>query len=265
MATGHASQAGAVASVQHWISRNAPAIGILVIALVLWQIFAQFFNPRGNAFFPSPTYTIEQTMANTDLLIAGLQTTVTEIVVGYVFAVVFGISMGILLTEIYTVRHMSLPLVLFFHSIPLAILAPLFLGWFGTGIVGIGIFVAWGGFFPVFINTITGLTQFPPEFNLLSEITGATKLQRLYYIKIWAALPHISTGMKIAANLAVVGAVIAEFIASGSGLGFTIVFAEQRALAGLMFGTIFLIILVGVIWFTTVSYLIDRLNPVRSV
>lgn len=261
MSLGQRSGAGLTDGAADWLDRNAPALGVLAFLIVLWQVLA-FFNTGGQAYFPSPAFAVEQMMTYSDALVEGFKVTLREIVIGYAFAIVIGIATGVLLTEIYTVRHMSMPLILFFHSIPLAILAPLFLGWFGTGIVGIGVYVAWGGFFPIFINTITGLTQIPEEFNLLSDITGATKWQRLRYIKVWTALPHITAGMKISANTVMIAAIIAEFLASGSGLGHTLIFAEQRALTGLLFGTVVIIFLLGLVWYNLISWTIDYLNPV---
>lgn len=260
MATRQGGIENAADAVQRWFERNVPAMAFLAVMVAAWHLYATT-NGRSNSYLPTPAFAVDQTAANTDVLLDGFQTTLTEMVTGYVLAIAFGVVMGILVSEVYTVRHMSMPMILFFHSIPLAILAPLFLGWFGTGLVGIGVYVAWGGFFPIFLNTITGLNQTPPEFSLLSDVTGATRWQRLRYIKIWTALPYITTGMKIAANMVVVAAIIAEFLASGSGLGHMLVFAEQRAQTGLMFGTVFIMLALGIVWFNGISYLLDFLKP----
>lgn len=235
-------------------------MAFLGLIVLVWHLYATT-NGRSNAFLPTPMFTVEQTLEYTDVWLEGLQRTLSEMIVGFVFAIVFGVVMGVIVAEFYTIRHMSMPMILFFHSIPLAILAPLFLGWFGTNLLGIGVYVAWGGFFPIFLNTITGMSQTPDEFGLLSDITGATKWQRIRYIKIWSAMPHITTGMKIAANMAVVAAIIAEFLASGSGLGYMLIFAEQRAQTGLMFGMVFVMLVVGIVWFNSISYALDYITP----
>ncbi|MDX1745310.1 MAG: hypothetical protein R3324_05175, partial [Halobacteriales archaeon] len=112
MSLGQRSGAAVLDRTVDWADRNAPALGVLASLLLLWQVIA-FFNTGGQAYFPSPGFTVEQMMTHSDALVEGFKVTLREIVVGYVFAIVIGIATGVILTEIYTVRHMSMPLILF--------------------------------------------------------------------------------------------------------------------------------------------------------
>lgn len=263
MATQQGNVGQAIGAVSRWFTRNLPALIVLVILLLLWEAIA-IITPRGNAYFPSLGYIAAETQEHSGAIWEGFQTTGTEVVVGFVIAIFVGISFGLIVTEIYTIRHMTLPYVLFFHSIPTAILAPIFLGVFGNEITGVIAFVIWAGFLPVFLNTVTGLTQIRSEFYLLADITGATKWQRIRYIKFWSALPNITSAFKVAATVGVIVAIVAEFIATSGGLGHLIIESMIFARVGLMFGTVFIISVLGVIWFNLIAGLIYLLNPVTA-
>lgn len=250
-----------VAVVKRWFARNAPALAIVASLLVLWEIYSRFFNERGNVYFPSIAYTVRQTMEYSNLVTTGFVATAEEVVVGFVLSIILGVVLGIVFAESFVVRQMALPGLVFSYSIPHAIMAPLFLIWFGRGTIGIGLFVAWFGFFQVLINTITGFTQVDEEFKHLGEVTGASRLQMIRKIKLWAALPHISGGIKVAIQQSFIGAVIAEFIASSSGLGFLILFSGKLLREGLMFGVLIVLMAFAVSFYKIASLLIDRLSP----
>lgn len=247
--------------VREWFQRNAPALMIVGGLLVLWEIFTRFFNEQGNVYFPSIAYTVRQSLEFSDLVVEGFVTTGTEVLVGFVLSVVIGILLGIVFAESFVIRQAALPGLVFSYSVPHAVMAPMFIIWFGRGLIGIGLFVAWFGFFQVLINTITGFTQMDEEFEHLGEVAGASRLQMIRKIKFWAALPHISGGIKVAVQQSFIGAVIAEFIASSSGLGYLILFSGRLLREGLMFGVLIVLMVFAVVFFKLVSLLIDYLVP----
>lgn len=250
-----------VNSVRGWFVRNGPSLGIVALLLVLWQIYSQFINTRGDIYFPSIEYTIRQTVEFQETVIKGFQVTLAEVFVGFVLAVIIGVIVGVIFAKSFLIRQGTMPALVYFYSLPHAIVAPLFIVWFGNGLLGIGLFVAWFGFFSVLINTITGLTQVDEEFHYLAEVAGASEWQRLRKIEIWAALPHIVGGVKIAVQQSIVGAIIAEFIATGSGLGFLIILSGKMLRQGMMFGVLILIMLFAVIFYKFVSFALDAFTP----
>jgi NitT/TauT family transport system permease protein len=210
--------------------------------------------------YPSPIYIIESLFLFQERFITGTQTTLIEITLGYLAGVVLGIVLGVAVAESVAFRQLSLPLIILTYSIPQAIFAPLFTVWFGLGLHTVVLYVAWFSFYPLFITTITGFTQTPEEFNQLGKITGATKWQMIKKIKIWEALPNISTGMKLSAQSAVIGAVIAEFIAGGGGLGDVINQSTTMVETGSLFASFLLLMIIGVVFFNLVTYIVDRLT-----
>lgn len=246
---------------KEWFKRNYLALAIVFCIFVLWGVYSNFINTRGNAYFPSIEYTVSQTLEFSGLVIEGIGTTALEVAVGFVLSVIIGITLGILFAESFVIRQASLPALVFTYSVPHAVMAPLFIIWFGRGLFGIGLFVAWFGFFQVLINTITGFTQVNEEFKHLGEVVNASQWQMIRKIKFWAALPHIAGGIKVAVQQSIIGAVIAEFIASGGGLGFLILNSLLLLREGLTFGVLIILMVFSVVFYKVVSALIDELVP----
>lgn len=242
------------------VSQYWTTMVIVLLLLVAWEAFARI-TPRGNNYFPTIGHTIQQTMASSDLLLSSLQSTATATVLSFILAVVVGVGVGIVFSEFILVREIGMPVLIFGYALPAAILAPLFVIWFGIGLSGVVAFGAWVAVFPVFINTMTGMGQTDPEFFQLAEVYGASDWQVLKTIKFWKALPHISAGAKIAVQSSIVGVIVGEFIASGSGLGYLIVLAAQRAQLGFTYGTIVMLIIFAVTFFTVVTGLIEWVTP----
>lgn len=248
------------ATVQRWFNRNQVPVAVVIGLVILWEITGMLVG-GGAVYFPSASYTLNVVLENPSTFADAIRITMYEIVLGFIFSVVIGVFLGLVLNEFYTFRQLSMPSILYLHTIPLAVMAPLFLSWFGADPVGISVFIAWGGFFPVFISALTGFSQVPPEFDLLANITGATRLQRIRYIKVWTAIPNIASGLKLAANLTVIAAIIAEFIGAGTGLGYLIIQSNYLAKTGMLFATFIIIVFIGVGWFSFISLLVDYLNP----
>lgn len=242
------------------VTRYWTTVVIVLLLLVAWEGFARV-TPQGNNYFPTLEYTFEQTLASSDLLLSSLQSTATATVLSFVVAVLVGVFLGIVFSQFILVREIGMPALIFAYALPAAILAPLFVIWFGIGLSGVVAFGAWVAVFPVFINTMTGIGQTDPELYQLAEVYGASDWQTLRLIEIWKALPHISAGAKIAVQSSIVGVIVGEFIASGSGLGYLIVLAAQRAQLGFTYGTIVMLIIFAVTFFTVVTRLIDWVTP----
>lgn len=238
-------------------------VTVVLALLVVWEVYGRFFNPRGPQYFPSATFTARQTWDHRELVFEGAVITLQGAVLAFAVAMVTGVILGIIVSELAVFRQLSMPVLVFSYSLPHAILAPLFIVWFGRDVVGVALFGAWVGFFPVFINTLTGMGQIREELRYYGRSLGATAWQEVRYIKFWEALPNIASSSRIAVQLSIVGVIIAEFLATGTGLGYLIVWAVQRARIGLAFGTIVAIMVLAVAIYATVSYTIKYFSPVK--
>ena len=247
--------------IRGWFKRNTGTILVILSILAAWEIYFRFFNELGNIYFPSIGYTIEQTLANSDQIVSATMVTFTEVFAGFVFGVVAGVGLGIIYSESFILRQASMPMLVFMYSLPFAIVAPVFIVWFGTGVIAVGAFVALFSFYPVFINTITGFTHVGEEFYHLGEVFGSSRWQFIKRIKFWEAFPHIVGGIKIAVQQSIVGAIVAEFIASGGGLGNMIIVSAQSQQLGLMFGVLVLIMVIAIIYYKVVDFTMDVMIP----
>jgi NitT/TauT family transport system permease protein len=252
--------ADAVALVRGWFESNGLALVIVGLLVVVWQIVSTT-DDRGNVFLPTPQFTVNQVMESQDQVVNAIRITTTEVLLGFTVAVVVGITLGILVAEVASVRQFMFPTIILGYSMPHAILAPVFIIWFGNGFASAALFIGWIAFFVVLINTITGINQMSSEFNDLGSVLGASKWQMIRKIKFWEALPHIANGVKIAALQSVVAAIIIEFLGGQQGLGWYIINAVDLGQTGLLFGVLFIIMVFALVFFKTIELVLEFLTP----
>jgi len=163
------------------------------------------------------------------------------------------IPLGILIVYSPWIERTVYPFLVASQAIPKVALAPIFVVWFGFGLlpkVLIAFFIA---FFPIVVNTVVGLSRTPPEMIHLMRSLGASPLQILLRVRMMAAAPFIFAGIKIAAAFAVVGAIVGEFIAASSGLGYMQLIANNNFEIPLLFATLVALSIMGIGFFYLVS------------
>jgi NitT/TauT family transport system permease protein len=163
----------------------------------------------------------------TEVLLDGrllLHTSVTlvEIVSGLALGLSVGVLLGYVIAKSRALEELVSPLVVTLQSTPVVAYAPLLIIWFGNGIPSKVITSALIVFFPMLMNTIVGLRNVSPSLRDLMLSLNATPMQMLTRLEIPAALPVLLSGLKVSATLAVIGAVVGEFVSSNQGLGFLI-------------------------------------------
>ena len=207
-----ASAAGSVAAGMLW-----PLLSGL-IGLALWEAFVRIFKVPV-FILPAPSQVIVTIIDQWWYLLSQLAITTFAAGLGLIMAVVFGLAAGAAITASRLVDRMLTPWLVIAHAVPKVVIAPLFLVWFGFGLQSEMFFVVAFTFFPVIVNTMTGLKSADPEQILMVRAMGATPAQILRKIQFPSALASICAGIKLAVTLAPVGAVIGEFVASNKGLG----------------------------------------------
>jgi NitT/TauT family transport system permease protein len=244
-----------------WLRDNIRVILIVVCIGILWQAYAQFIIADNN-YFPSLWYVFQQVLAAQDTVIEAFYATTIETTTGFIFGTTIGFITGVLVSESYIMRRSMLPWIIFVYTVPAAIIAPLFLVWFGINLFAVALFVSLLSFYPVFISTLTGFQSVSEEYYHLGEISDASRWQITRHIKLWEALPHTLSGVKVGVQQSVVGAILAEFIASNTGLGFLIITSYDSLNIGLTFGTVFILMAFAIVYFAIVTSLLDFLKPV---
>ena len=150
------------------------------------------------------------------------QTTLTEMVVGYVLGAITGVVLGVLFGRVKLLGEIFNPYIVVFNGIPKVALAPVFVIWFGIGVTSKIAIIFTMVFFVVFINTFGGLRSVNEEYVNIVRIMGASTLQVVREVFLPASLPFIIVGLRAGIPFSVIGAVVGEFIASTNGLGYYI-------------------------------------------
>jgi len=193
-----------------------------VLILAIWEISVPLFDVN-RAILPAPSDTVEAMIVNSEQLIHHSTITLTAVGIGLVLGTIAGLVSSILLFYHATSRKTIYPLLIAIAIIPKIALAPIFVVWFGSGLnsaIALTILIV---FFPVMINMYTGLSDIDEDKLMLARSYGVGELFIFRKIRLPYAAPYFISSMKLAVVFAFIGAVVAEFIAAGAGLGFLIV------------------------------------------
>ncbi|TWA58718.1 NitT/TauT family transport system permease protein [Azospirillum baldaniorum] len=180
-------------------------------------------------------------------LLPHLWVTTAEMAMGLAAGCTIGFLAGVLLAEVPVLRRLFYPYILASQVVPKLALGPLFIVWFGFGMTSTVVITALICFFPLLENTMTGLQQVDPNKRELFRMLRATRLQTLLRLKIPSGLPVILAGLRVAVVLALVGAVVGEFIGGRQGLGASIIAAQGMMDSTMMFALFIVITVLGMI------------------
>jgi ABC-type nitrate/sulfonate/bicarbonate transport system permease component len=198
----------------------------LVIAalVVCWQVaastgaVADALNLKP-FLVPSPAEIAEALWQNRALLAENAWVTLKEVLLGFGCALVAGLAFAVVLHLFETMRRAFYPLVVATQTIPIVVIAPILVVWFGYGIGPKLAVVALICFFPITVNTLDGLRSVDPDAIKMMRTLDASRWQTFRRVEAPTALPYAFSGAKIAIAVAVIGAVFAELVSPESGLG----------------------------------------------
>jgi NitT/TauT family transport system permease protein len=237
------------------VRSNGIVVAVYVALFVGWEAANRVFSVP-EFLVPAPSSVARQLADNPARLLTHSVTTLQEVLGGFALGVVVSVPLGLLIVWSRFLERLIYPLLVAFQAIPKVALAPILVVWFGfgpTSKVMLGFVTA---MFPIVINTVIGLNQTPPEMVHLMRSLGASQLQTFTKIRIFTAAPYIFGGFKVGITLAVVGAVVGEFIASNSGLGYLLLVANNSFNTPMLFGVVVLLSLMSVALF----YLVEALE-----
>ena len=187
-----------------------------------------------------------------------IRTTVYEFLIGFGVTAVLGVGLAIIIVWSKRFKNMALPLFTFINSLPIIAIAPIILLWMGYGLKTNILIAFLVSFFPVIINTMTGLDSIEDELLDLIRYLNASKLQIFIKIRIPNSLPYIFSGLKICSTMSIVGAIVGEFIASDRGLGYIIINSQYAMDTPPIFSALIVISLSGAALYWIVA-LFERL------
>lgn len=219
--------------IKTWLVDKYPAWIFLALLLSVWEwVVAQQWV--ASYLLPSPTQIFHTTVELWPEIQAATLSTAHSIAWGLGLSIVSGVALALLFFAIPLARRAILPFCIFFQTVPIISIAPLLVIWFGFGqpTVQASAFIV--SLFPILANTLTGLQETDSHLKELFRLYRPSPWQLIFKLQIPSAIPYILTGIKISAGLAVIGAIVGEFIAGG-GLGSLIDAARTQQRVDLVF------------------------------
>jgi NitT/TauT family transport system permease protein len=181
-----------------------------------------------------------------------------EVLIGFGLSILISIPLAALLSQWRWLEQTIYPLLVASQTLPKVAIAPLLVVWFGFGLVPNTLITFLMCFFPIVVDSLIGFRSVPKEVLWLAKSTGASSWNTFFKVQIPAALPSIFGGIKVASTLAVVGAVVGEFVGADSGLGYQLIIANGTLDVQLSFAVLIVLSILGITLFALVD-LAERL------
>jgi len=236
------------------LTRYAYAVLAHIALLVAWYLFVKLGNvPK--FVMPSPGETLDALLSPNYGWWANVAVTGTEIFAGYFLALVAGVALALTFTWSKTLEAFFMPLLVSLNMIPKVALGPLIIVWFKYGVFPNTLMAFSICVFPILLTTARGLREVEPELLDLVRSLKGSRWQVFTKIQLPGALPYIFSGMKVAAILAVAGAIVGEFLGSDKGLGYLMLQVQVTLDTPAMFMAVILITLLGMLLYGAVLLL----------
>jgi len=232
--------------------RNAfyPLVGVAII-LLIWQLYTYYFGIN-RIVLPSPTDILRASATNWQVLLRECWPTFLESVLGFVLAVVIGIPFAVCVATSRVLNLTLYPILIATQSIPKVAVAPIILVWFGLGMQSKLVIAFLVAFFPIVVDTAAGMRATSAGLLELARSLRASPLQVFLKVQFPSALPFIFAGSKVAVTLAVIGAVIGEFVGSVGGLGNLLLTANSQLDSPLAWAALVWLSALGILLFAAV-------------
>ena len=227
----------------------------LIFIVIVWDLAIRLFHIPPYQI-PAPADVVMVLWTDWPELLRQTLPTTYATLGGFLASAAFGIPVAMLIAGSKTVESYIYPLLVFSQSVPKVAIAPLFVVWFGFGIIPKVIAAFLLGFFPVVVSAVQGFKSVDPDMVDLARAMQGSRFQVFCAVNLPHAMPSIFSGLKVSVTLAVVGAVVGEFVGSNSGIGYVL----QRSIGTFdlptMFAALVILALLGVILF----WVVDRIE-----
>ena len=224
-------------------------LGLLLGFLGLWEVATR--RAWVDRFFVSqPTALIDQLVqwVTTGFIVRHLVVTLQETIIGFVLGTLLGVVIGFAFAQRETIAAIFDPLMVALNAMPRVVLAPLFILWFGLGLLSKVVMVVSLVFFVVFFSTYTGLREVDRDLVNNARILGASPRHLMRHVLLPSALTWIFASLRTSVGFALIGAVVGEYLGAHEGMGYVISYAESMFNAtGVLAGLIVLMVAVTLI------------------
>lgn len=226
--------------------------------LIVWHLVVTFLNMPA-FILPSPKSVILVAMARADTLLGHAAVTLAEILLGLLFGTLFGIASALFMAYFRPARSWLLPVLVVSQAVPVFTLAPVLVLWFGYGMAPKVAMATLIIYFPVTAAFYDGLRRTETGWVDLARTMGASKAAILRQIRIPAALPAFASGLRVAAAVAPIGAVVGEWVGASAGLGYYMLLMNGRVQTDAMFAALFVLAIMAVCIYFLIDLALRRL------
>jgi len=244
------------------VQRYTLAIVAHLALLLAWYLFVTL-GKVPQFVMPSPGATLDALLQPNYSWWTNIAVTATEIFAGYFLALVVGVALALVFTWSKPLESFFMPLLVSLNMIPKVALGPLIIVWFKYGVFPNSLMAFSICVFPILLTTARGLREVEPELLDLVRSLKGSRWQLFSKIQLPGALPYIFAGMKVAAILAVAGAIVGEFLGSDKGLGYLMLQVQVTLDTPAMFMAVLLITLIGMLLYGLVLAM-ERLLVVKD-
>lgn len=240
--------------------KQGAQFGVSILTLfVIWDLSVRIFDIP-SYIVPLPLDVFRALVVEwNDQLLPNTLVTLQESVLGYLLAIAVSVPIAVLLTYSDLANRLLYPPLVISTVVPKIAIAPLFIIWFGFGVLPKVIIAFLVAFFAIVVSTAVALSSLDPNMVHLARSMGASRFQIFWKVRLPNALPTFFGGLKVGVTLAVIGAIVGEFVGAGSGLGYLTLLAMGALNLDLVFASILMMAMVGVAMFAVVA-LIEKLT-----
>jgi len=228
-----------------------PVAGLVAAIACWWAVTVVFAVPP--FLLPSPAAVVARLAGNPELYLASAAETLRKVLVGGAVGVLVGFSIAVLVATVPLLKRAIYPYLVAMRVLPKIAVAPIFLIYFGVGFGTAVLFVSLVVFFPVVVGTAAGLSRTPEAHLDLLRSVDADPVRTFLAVRLPHALPDVFAGLKQSVTLAVVGAVVAEWILSNDGLGSLILVASENVQVDVMLAALAVLLPIGLLLYGGVT------------
>ncbi|OAA83640.1 ABC transporter permease [Clostridium ljungdahlii] len=227
-------------------------IATIVIVVLIWQLTINFAHVP-QYIIPSPLDILKTLVSDFQNIMENTETTLYESFIGFFISIIFSFILAVIMDSFEIVRKSIYPILLISQTIPTIAIAPLFIIWFGFGVLPKIIVVVMVCFFPIVVSLVDGFEKVDRDYINLFSTMKASRLQTFYHLKLPYAMVNFFSGLKIAATYMIMSAIIGEWLGGDNGIGVYMVRAKNAYQLDKVFASILVIVIVSII----IIYIID--------
>jgi NitT/TauT family transport system permease protein len=222
----------------------AISVASVLALILLWESCVRILDIP-YVILPAPSALIAEGLSRHSLYFHHSWITLYETVLGFVLAAVIGVALSVAIVYSRTLKSALFPLIVTLQIVPKVAIAPLLLIWVGYGVSSKIVLALLVAFFPIVVNMVAGLAAVDEEILELCRILHANRWKEFIKVRLPNALPYLFSSLKVASTLAVIGAVIGEFVGGDSGLGYLIIISNTEMRTSMAFVSIVCLSVMG--------------------